>query len=57
MKGKITKDILLRVGQGVMRIPRDQEGESHEERTPYSPSPRRTQRSKKHSAINKQDQR
>ncbi len=23
MKGKITKDILLRVGQGVMRIPRD----------------------------------
>ena len=22
MKGKVTKDILLRVGQGVMRIPR-----------------------------------
>ncbi len=25
MKGKVTKDIFLRVGQGVMRIPRNQE--------------------------------
>ncbi len=25
MKGKVTKDILLRVGQGVMRIPRDKD--------------------------------
>lgn len=25
MKGKITKDIFLRVGQGVMHIPRNQE--------------------------------
>ncbi len=25
MKGKVTKDIFLRVGQGVMRIPRDTE--------------------------------
>jgi len=25
MKGKVTKDIFLRVGQGFMRIPRNQE--------------------------------
>jgi len=30
MKGKVTKDIFLRVGQGVMRIPRNQENSSRD---------------------------
>ena len=45
MKGKVTKDILLRVGQGVMRIPRNSDKASpqsqHDHTTPTTkPSPR-----------------
>lgn len=39
MKGKITKDIFLRVGQGVMRIPRNQENTGRDENNaPGTPS-------------------
>lgn len=38
MKGKVTKDILLRVGQGVMRIPRDKDEPTPQKPEPFSPS-------------------
>lgn len=34
MKGKVTKDIFLRVGQGVMRIPRDKSVVSYHDQQP-----------------------
>jgi hypothetical protein len=45
MKGKITKDILLRVGQGVMRIPRDKTVVAYHDQQPgtdVTPSTKKT---------------
>jgi hypothetical protein len=40
MKGKITKDILLRVGKGVMRIPRSINDDANsQEPQRFSPTP------------------
>ncbi len=47
MKGKVTKDILLRVGQGVMRIPRDKNESAQDKTEPLSPpSPNLNEQSK-----------
>lgn len=53
MKGKITKDILLRVGQGVMRIPRDKAESAQQKPDSFSPSVPDLQEPKKKQSSNK----
>ena len=47
MKGKVTKDILLRVGQGVMRIPRDKVVVSYHDQQPGTDITSSSKKSKK----------
>lgn len=55
MKGKVTKDIFLRVGQGVMRIPRDKADSDLRSQESFTTTSSRKSEEKKNHPANKLD--